>query len=399
MKRIARPALFVTLFFLFAFSAFAQRPGPLPAPPQNPQDAAQASVPAPGATITIPAGAKIQLVITTPVFMRSAKAGQSIYGQTAFPIAVNNQMAIPAGTYVQGEIDSLSKLPFLGLAVHRQVEIHYTKLIFANGYEVDFPPVTADSAAGQTAQKDDVVPAISSLNMDVGNDVLFDNGTQIEIALEVPLTLDAASVQAAARMGHAPPLKFKSASLCVPTSGSPGTPDTVIPGTPGTMDIDIPQGPGLPDVVIPGTPGTPDTVIPGTPDTPPIPCGASGIPDPKPVQRTEAIELVQPMYIGLTPLDAGTYQFDWASTSPDSPVTIAIKRNKKNPVATVQGREMALDDKAIFTEPITATNADGTVALQGLRFSGQTFELLFDPIAAKAVSPGEATKQNIADNR
>jgi hypothetical protein len=111
------------------------------------------------------------------------------------------------------------------------------------------------------------------------NDLLLDNGAQIETTLASPLTLDPRLVAAAIPLSRAPvPGQFKSASLCRPIPGSPGTTgtsDTVIPGSPGTPDTVIPGGPGMPDTVIPGTPATPSTTIPGSPGSPgspEIPC-------------------------------------------------------------------------------------------------------------------------------
>jgi hypothetical protein len=100
-------------------------------------------------------------------------------------------------------------------------------------------------------------------------------GTPLEIILPAPLYLDATRVAAAIQqydqqISNAPvqivqpPVKPR---MCY-DSGTPGTPDTVIPGSPGTPDTVIPGVNGAPDTVIPGTPRTPDTVIPGTPGTP-----------------------------------------------------------------------------------------------------------------------------------
>jgi len=76
-----------------------------------------------------------------------------------------------------------------------------------------------------------------------------------------PLALNAKLVANAIPLSRAPqPGQFKSATLCRPTQGypgSPGTSDTVIPGTPGTPSTTIPG--------MPGTPDTPGTVCPAAP--------------------------------------------------------------------------------------------------------------------------------------
>src|SRR5208282_3411284 len=90
--------------------------------PTQPQNADSSN----NSTITIPAGTSVFLALTAPVWAKTAKPGESIYAESVFPVAVNNQMAIPPGTYVQGEIDSLSRPGWL--SPHAQFQIHFTKM-------------------------------------------------------------------------------------------------------------------------------------------------------------------------------------------------------------------------------------------------------------------------------
>lgn len=114
-----------------------------------------------------------------------------------------------------------------------------------------------------------------ALNHRGRNDLNLETGTPLEMILLSPLQLDPDRVMAAVRqysaqIAIAPPEIVqppKPPQMCY-DSGSPGTPDTVIPGSPGTPDTVIPGVNGMPDTVIPGSPRTPDTVIPGTPGTP-----------------------------------------------------------------------------------------------------------------------------------
>ena len=46
-------------------------------------------------TLIVPAGTSVPLALTRPVMARTAKAGDSIYAETVFPVAVNNHMLIP----------------------------------------------------------------------------------------------------------------------------------------------------------------------------------------------------------------------------------------------------------------------------------------------------------------
>jgi hypothetical protein len=51
--------------------------------------------------LLVPAGTRVPVVLKNAISTKSARVGDSVYAQTSFPIAVNNRMVIPAGTYVQ----------------------------------------------------------------------------------------------------------------------------------------------------------------------------------------------------------------------------------------------------------------------------------------------------------
>lgn len=234
-------------------------------------------------TLAIPAGATMQVALIRPVWASTASPGASIYAQTTFPVTVGGKIAVPPGTFVEGRLEKVTR------PAHRsnrgELQILFTHIIFANGYvaalpgaEIGEPSPAAPAVAGTPDSPADTLIAVA-IQVSQRNDLLLDNGAQIEITLASPLTLDPQAVAAAIPLSRAPvPGQFKSASLCRPIPGSPGTmgtPDTVIPGSPGTPDTVAPGGPGMPDTVIPGTPATPSTTIPGTPGTPgspEIPC-------------------------------------------------------------------------------------------------------------------------------
>ncbi len=248
--------------------------------------------PSPASTpvsITVPAGTKIELVVTRPEWAQSAKDGDTVYAQTSFPTIAGGGMAIPAGTYVEGTIESVTR-PTRKFD-RAEIQVLFTKIVFANGYVVILPgganamqspvvPATGETptAQGETPPGQGETLIAITIQVTSANDLLLDNGAEVEMTLGAPLELDAKQVAQSIPLSRTPqPGQLKSATLCrnIPgspgTPGTPGTPDTVIPGTPGTPSTTIPQGPGLPDIVIPGTPATPDTVIPGTPGTPGTP--------------------------------------------------------------------------------------------------------------------------------
>jgi len=273
------PAL-ISAFFLLTLAAGLGRAGTLAQPQAAPADAPLA--------ITIPAGARIEVALIRPVAARTASPGESIYAQTTFPVTVGNRIAVPPGTFVQGTLEKLTRPT--RKSNRGELQILITRIIFANGYVAALPGATITASApdvatapGGGAQDSAAETLIAvAVQASVNNDLLLDNGAQVEITLAAPLALDAQAVAAAIPLSRAPlPGQFKSASLCRPIPGSPGTPgtpDTVIPGSPGTPDTVIPGGPGMPDTVIPGTPATPSTTIPGSPGTP----GSPEIPCPGP---------------------------------------------------------------------------------------------------------------------
>ncbi|MDR3798771.1 MAG: hypothetical protein P4K93_11485 [Terracidiphilus sp.] len=239
--------------------------------------AAQPSATANFRSVILSAGTKVELLVTRPVWTLTAKAGDAIYAQTSFPVVLGMGIAIPAGTYVQGTIESVTRPA--RRTNHAEIDVRFTKFIFANGYVVPLPgdPATAATTPGASPQSEDAETLIAiTIQVTTTNDLLLDNGADVEMTLAAPLALDAEQITQAIPLSRLPqPGQFKSATQCrfIPGSpgspGTPGTPDTVIPGTPSTT---IPGGPGMPDTVIPGTS---DTVIPGSPGTP----GSSGTPD------------------------------------------------------------------------------------------------------------------------
>ncbi len=237
--------------------------------------------------IVLPAGTRIEMAVTMPVWAGRAAPGDPLYAQTDFPVVTQSRVAIPAGTYIQGRIEAVKRPARRSSS--GGIDVLFTKIVFANGYVVELPR----PGSGSGAQETPATAARLTVETTQANDLLLDNGAQVEIALAAPLALDAGQVGASIALSHAPePGKFRSATLCRPTPGSPGspgTPDTVIPGSPGTPSTTVPGGPGMPDITIPGTPPTPPTVIPGMPGTPSTPgtaCPAAPI-----VVRSEPITL------------------------------------------------------------------------------------------------------------
>jgi hypothetical protein len=398
MRRIVA-AILLTAWAGMAQEVSAQAPQPdVQLPPQDASTTQKS-------TITVPAGTKVALALTSPLWAKTAKVGDTVHAATAFPVTVGNNMAIPPGTYVEGRIDALTRPSWL--SAHAELQLHFTRLIFANGYTVELPDVientggmgsqaqTNNASAFQSAMDKgasasavrDIEAAVARVYVQVTsrNDILLDNGASIEMLLQSPLSLEADSVAAA--VSRSKPLQIgpsKSSTRCVPTPGTPGTPDTVIPGTPGTPgtpDIVIPGGPGMPSAVIPGTPatpGTPPTVIPGTPGFAGTACPGPPIVTSAPTGKdlhTKTIALTSPMQVAGVPLAPGIYQIRWSGLGPTAQVEIV--QNKKQ-LVQAPARIVILGKAPLANEAAPRTNADGTISLGSLQFAEETFALFFD---------------------
>jgi hypothetical protein len=103
----------------------------------EPAAASPAQAPADPNVVTIPAGAKIPLLLTQAISTKNAREGDAVYAQTAFPFVLNERILVPAGTYVQGRIAHTERA---GRSSKRaEILIHFTTLIYPSGYTVMLP--------------------------------------------------------------------------------------------------------------------------------------------------------------------------------------------------------------------------------------------------------------------
>jgi len=87
--------------------------------------------------ITVAAGTKIPLTLKQGVNTKSARPGDPIYAQTAFPVTKDDQIVIPAGTFVQGEVRRVVRP---GRVKGRaELQMSFTSMIFPNGYTIILP--------------------------------------------------------------------------------------------------------------------------------------------------------------------------------------------------------------------------------------------------------------------
>ena len=287
------------------------------------------------ASVTIPAGTNVALVLTHPIQSRYIHRGDDIYAQVTFPVESGNEVVIPAGTFVQGRVDKLQTKSGRG-----ELHLQSAAITFPDGYvapiegpitletnqgyaikdpgagrsigvfalplagaglgalighsvgQADstrtsaFPPgciggppfcTTTSTPVSGTKAKDAIIGAgIGSAVGFMASMTLFFSSRHffIDVGSPVEMTLE-----------HPVTLKENEVAAAVrysaehPAPEQPIAPRSVAP--PPDMPVDhgtcyTPGTPGTPDTVIPGAPGPdgvpgPPTIIPGTPPTPGTP--------------------------------------------------------------------------------------------------------------------------------
>jgi type IV secretion system protein VirB10 len=138
------------LILLLAAVAMAQQaPTSSQSPSETPQLKSRTDTAQPETTeedrasvLVVPAGTKIPIELRQGISTRNAQPGDAIYGQTNFPIVIDNQVAIPGGTYVQGVVDNVKRAG--RIKGRAELAFHITNLVFPNGYTV-----TMAAAIGQ----------------------------------------------------------------------------------------------------------------------------------------------------------------------------------------------------------------------------------------------------------
>jgi hypothetical protein len=125
----------------------AQPPAAQPAQASSSNGGAAVSAKPKPEVVVVPAGTRLPLILRNAVSSRNAKAGDPVYLETNFPVTIDNQIVIPVGSYVRGEILQ-SKRPgkVKGTA---ELRMRLNTMIFPNGYTVDFNalPTNAEKAA------------------------------------------------------------------------------------------------------------------------------------------------------------------------------------------------------------------------------------------------------------
>src|SRR5271169_858161 len=176
MRELRFQTIFLKLLMLTSLVAFtpllrAQQPdGPQTSPPPPAAAPQPAPAPKPASTekIRIPAGTRVAVVLENGISTRSAKAGDSVYFHTSFPITLNNHVIVPVGSYLRGELLE-TKRP--GRVKGKgEFRLKLNTLILPNGYTVDLnaAPRSADSGGKETMDSEGKVTGPGGKGKDVG---------------------------------------------------------------------------------------------------------------------------------------------------------------------------------------------------------------------------------------
>jgi type IV secretion system protein VirB10 len=224
-----------TLVLLLTVIAAAQSP----VAPNMPPDQAAPVAASEKLMLTIPAGTRIPLTLKQAISTKTAKDGDPVYAETAFPFVVDERVVVPAGTYIQGKIERAQR----GGHVKGRAEvlIHFTSMVYPNGYTVmlggsiENTPgaehtsmkdsegtIRQDSDAGKRAEEAAGTAATGAVigaatnggkgagigagiggvaglavgMLSRGSDVRLDPGTSIEMEIQRAVTVDASRISA-----------------------------------------------------------------------------------------------------------------------------------------------------------------------------------------------------------
>ena len=126
------------------------------APSTAPDAAGGPTVPA-TKQIMVPSGTHIPLVLHNAISTKSARPGDPVYFETLYPIMIDGQVVIPAGSYVSGEVTE-SKRP--GRVKGRgELAIKMTNMILPNAYQVNLnaTPAGVGTGGGETSNSEGVI--------------------------------------------------------------------------------------------------------------------------------------------------------------------------------------------------------------------------------------------------
>jgi len=208
-------------------------------------------------TLTIPAGTRVMMVLKSPLHTTSGTAGSGIYLETLYPVIQGNQVVIPARTQVQGVVEANRRPGHVERT--SEFRFRFTNLVFANNYVASIQGALQSIPGARNIRTHDkdgtlkpvdqaekvVTPAavgavggallgahrgfgvgllpgaglgaalgLGSVLLKRGDAIHLTPGTQVEMVLQAPLTLEQAQVSANSRYAVRPAASYAPATNC-----------------------------------------------------------------------------------------------------------------------------------------------------------------------------------------
>jgi hypothetical protein len=138
-QKIAAHGIMLSACILWASLLCTAQDRPQDSTNQPPQSKSAQSL-----TITIPAGTQISLALSQPIQSRILRRGDDIYAQITAPVLAGDEVAIPAGTFVQSRMDKLERH-----GGRAELRLQSMSLTFPDGYVMSIEgPMTLESSDG-----------------------------------------------------------------------------------------------------------------------------------------------------------------------------------------------------------------------------------------------------------
>ena len=174
---------------LIIFTLLASSAAPPNLPAQDPsmgssagaapvtQAAANSAAPTPNTgQVAVPTGTRLPLLLRNGINTRTAKAGDSVYFETAYPISVNNKIAIPLGTFLRGQVLE-AKRP--GRIKGRgEFRIALEQMTYPNGYTIELraTPNSVDRNGQEGVDREGKIKGPSSKGRDTATVLVASGG-------------------------------------------------------------------------------------------------------------------------------------------------------------------------------------------------------------------------------
>src|SRR5712664_377239 len=175
----SRALVFALLFAVDATAPLCAQELPPASSAPLPIAATPVSAPTPAPKsdqVVVPVGTRLPLLLRNGVNTRTAKQGDSVYFETAYPIAVNNKIAIPIGTFVRGQILE-AKRP--GRIKGRgEFRIALEQMTYPNGYTIELraTPSSVDRDGQEGVDREGKIKGSSSKGRDTATVLLASGG-------------------------------------------------------------------------------------------------------------------------------------------------------------------------------------------------------------------------------